>query len=1219
MKQVFTFFLATIVWASYCSAQSSDWINRMTDPTANFAETVRQAEAYFAEVGTGKGTGWKQYQRWKYWREMEVDQDGTTSSFYRVQDEMEKYFATHDMGNNERRNSSNGSWTQLGPVTLPANGTGQPNGLGRVTAIAFHPTNANTIYVGTPAGGFWSTTDYGTTWSESSVGLTRLGISAIVVHPTTPNVIYIGTGDRDAGDSPGYGVWRSTDSGATWSPHNTGMGNRTCYEILMHPTNPLIMIAACNGRIFRTVNGGANWTTSYSGGENFKDIAFHPTNPNIVYAASNDFYRSTDNGVSFTQITAGVPTGTQRIAIAVTSAQPNYCYLIAGDGGGLEGFYRSTNSGANFTQRSNSPNILGYGVTGGTGSQAWYDLVAIGDNANGDHVTIGGINIWETFDGGTTWSIVAHWVGSGGNPAVHADQHVLEVSPHTGHLVNGNDGGVYYTDDAGASWTDISSGLAIAQVYKIGQSQQTRDLVINGYQDNGTGIYRGTGGWWTEIGGDGMECIIDYSDDTYMYGALYFGDIRRSINGGTTFTGITGGISESGAWVTPYKLHPTDPNTMFVGMNNVWRTNNVRTGTPTWTQISALGGSSTIRDIAIAPSDPNVAYITRSGTNNFYRSTNAMGAAPTWTNLDGNLPAGGTPADIEIDPTDPTHIWIALGNNIYESTNSGGSFTDISGTLPNITVRTIVYDTRSTNDALYLGMNVGVYYRDNSLPDWIPFSSGLPFTEVTELEIYYDPTCAGNDMLRAATYGRGLWESDLRDPGNVAPIACLSASPTESCVGQTVAFTDESAYSPTSWTWTITPGTFNFTGGTNANSQNPQVQFNATGLYTVTLNATNANGSDVETQTNYINVSGAALTLPVSEDFESAATCGTASNCGATTCGLPNGWINEPNGTVDNIDWRIDEGGTPSTGTGPDIDFNPGNATGNYAYLEASSCSNNRAEMVSPCIDLRAATNPEITFAYHMLGDNMGELHLDVQSAGAWTNDVMTVLSGVQGNAWLTRTTNLSAFIGNVVRIRFRGVTGVGFASDMAIDDISIAESPILNGEALNLTGEFIPARGNDLKWNAASNEDVQSYAIDKQMQSGNFVEIGRTSAVPSKQAYDLLDDQPFNGLNTYRLRVLDANGQMTQAGTVSVFSLWDGESVNLFPNPHTGTINLQVQASREENIAVRIFDIRGQEVYSENLQVKEGLQIHSFNLDHLKSGVYFFRYKNKNIKIVQL
>ncbi|MEM7036416.1 MAG: T9SS type A sorting domain-containing protein, partial [Bacteroidota bacterium] len=652
---------------------------------------------------------------------------------------------------------------------------------------------------------------------------------------------------------------------------------------------------------------------------------------------------------------------------------------------------------------------------------------------------------------------------------------------------------------------------------------------------------------------------------------------------------------------------------------NMWRTNNVKAGTPTWTQISSLSGTNAIVDLAIAPSNANVVYISRGGGSNFYRSTNAMGGSPTWTDLDASLPAGGTPRDIEIDPTDPTHLWIALGNNIYESVNSGGNWTDVSGTLPNIPLNTIVYDARSTNDALYVGMDVGVYYRDGSMADWTAFSTGIPNVEVTELEIYYDPNCAGNDMLRAGTYGRGLWESDLFDGGNTAPLACFEGAPLSICEGQTVQLTDLSAYTPTSWTWTITPATHTFVGGTNANSQNPQVQFNALGNYDIQLVATNGNGTDNATQVGYVNVTGASLSLPVSEDWETGANCGTASDCGTTVCALPNNWVNATNGSEDVIDWRIDEGGTPSGGTGPSVDFNPGTATGHYVYLEASSCFGQEAQLISPCIDLRTATNPQLTFAYHMSGGDMGELHVDVFSAGSWTLDVMTPITGDQGTAWLTNTTSLLPFVGNVVQIRFRGITGPGFTSDLSLDDIGIQEGVVLNGVDLEFTGEFLPSVGNQLSWNGENLSEVKAFVLKRRLEDGTLVEMDRQDAVPNKSAYDFLDENPKNGLNIYQLFALDLNGEMQDAGTVQILSSWAGESVTLFPNPYEGTLNLQVQGERAEQVQVRVFDLFGKQVYTSEIAVQPGMQKHTFDLHNLSPGVYFFHYKDHRVKVVKL
>ena len=1008
------------------------WQQMMFDKKANFYEIQADFEQYYKNTVSNhryipKGKGIKQYKRWEYYWESRVDEDGNFPENGYLLEEMNRYMNSHS--SSQRYATGSGNWEIVGPVSLPNNGTGQPNGNGRVNCITFHPTDPNTIYVGAPSGGFWKSTDNGATWTDHLNGLTRLGVSSIVIDPTNPDIIYIGTGDRDGGDVPGYGVWRSIDGGNNWTSRNTGMGNRTVYEIIMDPSDSNTMVASTSGgRVYRTTNGGASWSSAYIG-QNAKDIAYHPTNSNIVYAAGTMFHRSTDGGITWTQITNGVPGSAQRIALAVSPNQPSWVYLLAGDGNGLVGIYRSTDSGTSFSTRTTSPNILGYDVNGGTGSQAWYDLVIAADPTDANIIYTGGINIWKSTDGGINMNIVAHWVGSGGINPVHADQHVLEFSPHSNYIYNGNDGGVYYSSSNGTNWEDISSGLSIAQIYKIGVSQTVSELVINGYQDNGTAISSGNT-FTTEIGGDGMECIIDPTDDNYMYGALYYGDIRRSTNGGVNFAGITNSIPEQGGWVSPYKLDPNNANRMYAGFKNIWRNDAVRTGTA-WTQISNFAGTSNIRDLAIAPSNSNIMYVSKYD-NTFRMTSNATSANPTWVDLSGNLPINNEPLDIEIDPNDPTHVFIALNRNIYETTNSGLSWTDISGTLPNINLNTIIIDVNSPVDAMYVGMDIGVYYKDNNLSDWVSYSDGFPNLEVTELEIHQGSDCKGK--IYAATYGQGLWISDLKDPGNVSPIACFEASATDGCVGNNFIFTDLSDYSPTSWTWTITPNTYSFINSTSASSQNPEVTFSNAGTYTIALTVTNAYGSDTETKTAYINISNGTVASSFEEDFEGESLCSTSSNCGSTVCGLSGLWTNLTNGTDDDIDWRIDEGGTPSTNTGPSTDYNPGTSSGNYAYLEASGCSNSTAILESACVILDQ--NYEFTVGYHMFGSAMGSLHIDIFDSGVWQEDIVTAISGDQGNLWNDLTVDLSAYIGQTIKLRVRGVTGNGFASDMAIDDI---------------------------------------------------------------------------------------------------------------------------------------------------------------------------------------
>lgn len=184
---------------------------------------------------------------------------------------------------------------------------------------------------------------------------------------------------------------------------------------------------------------------------------------------------------------------------------------------------------------------------------------------------------------------------------------------------------------------------------------------------------------------------------------------------------------------------------------------------------------------------------------------------------------------------------------------------------------------------------------------------------------------------------------------------------------------------------------------------------------------------------------GTSQTLPYSEDFNTFSNCATATNCGATVCNLNNGWENAINGLEDDIDFRTHQGGTASSGTGPSA----GNGgSGKYLYLEGSgTCDFQEAQLITPCFTLTNVINPEASIYYHMLGTNIGELHVDVLADGIWHEDVILPIIGNQGNAWNQITIPLFAYNGKTVNIRFRASTGNGFASDLALDDFNIEDA----------------------------------------------------------------------------------------------------------------------------------------------------------------------------------
>lgn len=819
------------------------WIGMMQDPSVNFFQVQHAFNVYWENRPVTRSSGWKVFKRWEYMMQSRVSADGTRPAPDAVFNAYESFA--------DQTESLSGNWISYGPSQIPSPGPPGYLGLGRLNVIAFHPTNANTLYVGSPSGGFWKTTDGGLNWITTTDTMPTLGVSAIVADYSNPSKILIGSGDRDAGDAPGLGVFKSLNGGSTWSASSTGMGNKTVGKIIQHPTTATIFLAATSGGVYRSTDGGATWTLSVSG--NFKDICFKPNDPNIVYAAkAADFYRSTNNGASFTQITAGLTAG-QRGVIAVTAANPNYVYFLqSNNSSGFKGLYRSTDAGLNFSTRSTSPNILDWSCDGsGTGGQGWYDLALAADPTNAEIIFAGGVDVWKSTNGGTTWAINSHWYGGCGVAEVHADCHFLTHSPVNGSLWACNDGGLYFSTNGGTIWTDRTQTMTIGQIYKIGQSQTVKEKVINGFQDNGTYTYNASG-WTQSGGGDGMECAVDYTNAAYTYYTIYYGDIYRLLNNANDFH-IAGngtfGITESGAWITPFILSESDAKMMFVGYKNVWRCNDVRTtNNPSWTKISNnLAGSngSNMAVLEQSPVNTDILYASRYD-NKLFRTDNCMAGSPTWVDLTSSLPGTGTPTDLEAHPTEQNTVYMAFGNSVYKSTDKGQSWTNISGNLPAIHMNSIVCYENGT-EALYVGTDAGVYYKDLNTVTWIAFSTGLPASaEITELEVYYDNDSVSADVIRASTYGRGLWGSDMYVPYSVD----FSADSTTICQNLSVDFTDLSSGSPTAWNWT-------FPGGTPATStlQNPQnIAYASPGTYGVTLSTTwNSNTISV-TKNNYITV-----------------------------------------------------------------------------------------------------------------------------------------------------------------------------------------------------------------------------------------------------------------------------------------------------------------------------------------------------------------------------
>lgn len=846
MKKLILSFLV-ITFGLSLSAQ--EYVKMMQDPNANFYDVQEAFYDYWGDEEPSRGLGWKQFKRWENFMEARVYPSGEHIP-------SQPYYNSWQQAQEDERFSSeakDGSeWVPLGPTSWESQGWNP--GLGRVNMVVRHPSNDDILYVGTPAGGLWKSEDAGITWTPLTDNLPSIGVSGLAINPDNPDIMYLATGDGDGGDTYSLGVLKTTNGGVTWE--STGLSsevsqNERCSKILMHPTNFEKLWVATTDGLYVTTNGGTEWAQALD--EYVRDLEINPSNPDIVMTSGNRFYRSTNGGSTFVQVTEGLAPSneTGRLAIAVTEANSDFVYLLAtNNNNGFYGLYQSTDGGVTFTEKSNSPNVLTWSQTGeGTGGQGWYDLAIAASHVDADEIYVGGINVWRSNTAGTDWEIISHWNYPTDVGYTHADIHSLDV--YGGDLFCGSDGGVFISENEGNDWTDLSEGLQITQYYRVAVSTTDPNLVLTASQDNGTNLFSNGTDYVHLLGGDGNMALIDYNNDQIMYSSYPGGSFQKSVDGGQSFSGFNDGIDENGAWVTPLKFHPTNPDILFSAYENVFKNTN-----GTWTQLGTMPGSGTLRSLAVAPSDANVIYTATQG--NIYKTTDG---GVNWENISSSLPNQSI-TDIEVDPDDSDRLWVTFSgysqnSKVYTSINGGNNWSNLSTGLPNLPVNCITYQTGS-NDGIYAGTDAGVYYRNDQSSEWIAYNEALPNVIVNQIVLHY-----GTNQIYLCTYGRGVWTNEFSDAASVLPIANFTSNKDLVCENESVIFSNTSL-NDNSNQWT-------FEGGDPAESSNNNVSvdYPNQGVYSVKLLAINENGADSIIREDFIVVQSAiGQSAPVQEGFE---------------------------------------------------------------------------------------------------------------------------------------------------------------------------------------------------------------------------------------------------------------------------------------------------------------------------------------------------------------
>ena len=722
------------------------------------------------------------------------------------------------------------SWVSIGPGEKPVNeGGNDTRGTGRVNVVRFHPgyngSTNQTVFVGTAVGGVWKSVNNGGNWTVLNTDqLPVLSVADILFDPDDANTIYITSGDPDR--FLGYqaidmgteycqsrGIFRSVDGGGNWTSSSVGAWHHpvtgaTDSDFWTFPTDKMMgdmlidpddtdnmyaLVTKCTlGNpdyttwVYRSQDGGVHWyKVLEASGDYFRDMAFKPDDPNTIYVAGvHEIYRTEDGGDNWTALSSNglfgnVSTFLRRAIIGVTPDDPDVLYVLAAEAeyfvigpNKFDGHhvYLSTDAGDNFslqgtfqmTDIAHSPRVR-------------YCMDVNPEDAT--EFVCGSGRVYKSTNSGNSVGLTFK------SGDTHYDIHDLEYSPDGSAIFAATDGGMYYTEDLGDSWTDKSTGLATQEVTALSTAQNHSEKILIGAQDVGTNLHDPDRfsplPWAGVFPGDGGRCYIDYADDKTMYQSDYQiaqHYIHRTFN---SFIGSETPIAndEDDTDYQNFIIDPGNPSTLYYGASSVLK-RSTDYGT-SWTNVfdfSTLRPAERIRAIAVAPSDPDVIYVSFEGPNwssddtqILYKSTNGGSSwtdiATLTTDLAFTFSWETNIIDIEIHPDDPDivcfgahgdsegtndYVWCTWdgGVNWYSNSNAIGSG-----------VNKLLFQ-HGTRDRLYAATDFGVKYTTLAGPGtaatWATVPGGLPNVKVSDIDINY---CRGK--LIAGTRGRSVWERDL--------------------------------------------------------------------------------------------------------------------------------------------------------------------------------------------------------------------------------------------------------------------------------------------------------------------------------------------------------------------------------------------------------------------------------------------------------------------------
>lgn len=666
------------------------------------------------------------------------------------------------------------TWTEVGPYQWPDCKSGCfAQGLGRLDYILLD-TVYQRMFVCSPAGGVFLSYDKGKAWKNAGTDVLPVpGASAIQTSNIDRNIWFVASGEAD-GSTYGFsmGVYRTMDGGRTWQAINQiddgsllqtnleySWNALRIRELFLHPKNNDILISATNQGLYFTDQALSNkpiWKKVADGA--FYDICYiQKENQEIIIASGDKVYHSFNQGYSF----AGMgnyeelqlkPAALSRNIVRYSKVEDAiYMVHIAKD------------------NKNRKAPIFKYNTI----AQAWEPYTVYHDprySASGDgnlNPTRGQSfaihpkdpNIWLagnvplrlSLNKGKSWSYLN---------GLHVDMHYIQFSNDGKELWVANDGGLYLSLDNGKTWEVRSNGLGIATIYDFASSLANPNNISYGAQDTGSLLKKKNSNWTLHLGGDGQDCLFHPLDSNIIY-------LSEAPNGRKLFVSEDGGnkwenrlsFKNLGSqFYVSFAGTRAKPDWIYYSGDGLARSKDRGLS---WEQLQKWEDGFVVMENWPSQFNPDIVYLRlfnpKGFKNRLIKATNLTKEREYWQFEELSLPEDKA-FHIAINEFNPDQFYIAFEG--FSSTQkklmffNSRDFENMSEGLDGLSISDIVI-TEEPKARLFLGTSAGVYQYDfkNSLS--LPYGD-MPKVRVNELAL--NP---GNWTIYSATFGRGIWKSNL--------------------------------------------------------------------------------------------------------------------------------------------------------------------------------------------------------------------------------------------------------------------------------------------------------------------------------------------------------------------------------------------------------------------------------------------------------------------------